>query len=84
MVLPVVGLELIASFMIDAPAGSALCTIGIILSLIGWIFSIIGMHKLSKAFGHGVGFTIGMVLCTSLFELIIGFSKDEYQGDVVE
>ena len=30
--------------------------------LADWAFSIAGFHKLSRAFGKSIGFTIGMVL----------------------
>lgn len=38
------------------------------------------MNKLSKAFGHGVGFTIGLVLIPNVMTLIIAFGSSEYQG----
>ena len=38
-------------------------------------------HKLSKSFGHGVGFTIGLILFESIFMLILGFGKSEYIGN---
>lgn len=42
--------------------------------------TIMQIHKLSKSFGHGAAFTIGLVLLNPIFKLILGFSNDEYQG----
>ena len=41
-------------------------------------------HKLSKSFGHGVGFTIGLLLFESIFMLIRGFGKSEYIGNTTK
>ena len=35
--------------------------------------------KLAKAFGQGVGFTIGLILLNPIFTLILAFGKAEYQ-----
>ena len=48
--------------------------------LIVAIFNIISLNKLAKAFGHGVGFTIGLFFLNPIFMLILGFSGDEYIG----
>ena len=37
-------------------------------------------YKLAKAFGKGVGFTIGLVLLPNIFQLILGFGSAEYVG----
>lgn len=52
-----------------------------ILSLVGWVISIIGYHKLAKAFGKGVGYTIGMILMPSIFVTILGLGKSQYIGN---
>lgn len=36
-------------------------------------------HKLAKAFGQDAGFTVGLVLLNTIFMLILGFGKAEYQ-----
>ena len=51
-----------------------------VVSVVGWIISIIGYHKLSKAFGKGVGYTIGMMIFPSIFMAILGFGKSQYLG----
>lgn len=44
------------------------------------IVNIIALNKLAKAFGHGTGFTVGLVFLNPIFKLILGFSGDEYIG----
>ena len=36
-------------------------------------------YKLSKRFGHGILFTIGLLLFSPLFYLILGFGKSKYR-----
>lgn len=38
------------------------------------------MHKLSKAFGHGIGFTLGLIFLSPIFMLILGFGNSQYIG----
>lgn len=38
-------------------------------------------YHVSKSFGHGAGFTIGLVFLPLIFNLILGFGKSEYQGN---
>lgn len=52
-----------------------------LISFVGWGISIVGYHKLSKSFGKGVGFTIGMVLMPSIFLTILGLGKSQYIGN---
>lgn len=44
------------------------------------VITIMQIHKLSKAFGHGGAFTVGLVLLNPIFKMILGFSDDEYLG----
>ena len=61
--------------------GSALQMIFSLAFLVGWVLSLVGFHKLSKAFGKGIGFTIGMVLLPGIFRIILGFGKAQYVGN---
>lgn len=60
--------------------GGALSAIGTLLSAAGTIINIIDMHKLSKSFGHGIGFTIGLIVFNPIFMLILGFGDSQYIG----
>lgn len=46
-----------------------------------FVIAIISMHKLSKAFGHGAGFTVGLVLLSPIFILILAFGSSQYVGN---
>jgi hypothetical protein len=51
-----------------------------IAALVFLVIYIIGLHKLSKAFGHGVGFTLGLIFFEPIFMLILGFGSSRYIG----
>ncbi len=57
---------------------------GVILSFIFGILAVIievlCYVKLSKAFGHGGGFALGLILLSPIFFMILGFEDSEYIG----
>lgn len=82
MALPVIILGIGGGIAMECVAeGSVLQTVFSLVFLVGWVFSIVGFHKLSKAFGKGIGFTIGMVLFPGIFRIILGFGKAQYVGN---
>lgn len=42
------------------------------------IISIVLYARLSKVFGHGVGFTLGLIFLSGIFMLILGFGRSKY------
>ncbi len=44
------------------------------------VFEIIMFSKLSRAFGHAAGYTVGLVFLPWIFSLILGFGSSEYKG----
>lgn len=55
----------------------------ILLLLIPGVNIVLGiwlMHQLSKSFGHGVGFTLGLIFLSFIFILILGFGDSKYVG----
>jgi hypothetical protein len=44
------------------------------------IIGIIVANDLSKSFGHGVGYTIGLVLLPPIFLLLLAFGDSQYHG----
>ncbi len=54
--------------------------IGSLLSIASAVINIISLHKLSKAFGHDVGFTLGLIFLNPIFILILAFGGSEYIG----
>lgn len=72
-------LQIIGAFAINS-ANETLSLIGAVASLAGFVLYVIGQNKLSKSFGHGKGFTVGLVILNPIFNLILGFGKSEYIG----
>jgi len=55
----------------------------IIVPIYGWIVVPIQLiHKLSKAFGHDVGFTLGLIFLSFIFIPILAFEKNTYTKPV--
>lgn len=51
-----------------------------LVSLLTFGVRLIQNLKLSKAFGHGTGFGLGLTFLTPIFLLILGFGSSQYQG----
>lgn len=49
-------------------------------SLVVLGFTIYVMYRLAKSFGHGAGFTVGLLFLSPIFYCILGFGKSEYQA----
>jgi len=52
----------------------------LIIPFVNFIFMIAMMYKLSKSFGHGIGYCIGLIFLPFIFNLIIAFDNSEYLG----
>ncbi len=65
-------------------AGVVIAILGIVLSLAGGVavaaLEIVFAVKLSRAFGHGGGFAVGLILLPPVFYLILGIGKSQYVG----
>lgn len=51
-----------------------------VMTLVNIAFSVVTCWKLSKAFGHDIGYTVGLVLVPAIFQMILAFGKDTYHG----
>ena len=61
--------------------GNGLLFLLILIPFVGaLIWDILVSVKLSKAFGHGIGFTLGLIFIPNIFYLILGFGSDQYIG----
>ena len=60
--------------------GGFLTIIALICYLVAAVIEIIQVHKLSKSFGHGIGFTLGLLFLSPIFTLILGFGSSQYIG----
>jgi len=83
MLVPLLVLTIAGGVLVSL-SNTVCVVIGFILVLAALVIEIIGLHKLSKAFGHGGGFTIGLIFLEGLFWLILGFSKSRYVGNTSE
>ena len=52
----------------------------LISAIIALVITIISYHKISKAYGHGAGYTVGMLFLWPIFVLILGYGKSKYIG----
>ena len=59
-------------------------TVAMIAIIVFWIcrfaVSAIAAHKLARAFAHGMGYTIGLLLLPGLFQFILGCGSSRYNG----
>ena len=51
-----------------------------LLSLASAVLVLSRVHKMSVSFGHGIGFTLGLIFLQPIFYLILAFGKSEYIG----
>lgn len=59
---------------------AALQSIGTVSMVLSGIIEILQLHRLSKAFGHGLPFTLGLIFLNPLFMLILGLGASSYRG----
>jgi hypothetical protein len=55
----------------------------LILMLVPFLNIVIGiivLYDLARSFGHGAGFTLGLIFLNVIFFLILGFGADQYVG----
>ena len=60
--------------------GIGLLFLLMLIPIVGTIVGLITSYKLAKVFGHGIGYTLGLIFFPWLFWLILGFGSDEYLG----
>ena len=44
------------------------------------VFTVMVAIRLSKAFGKGIGYTLGIIFLPNIFTLILGFGKAKYSA----
>ena len=59
--------------------GIVLGVLAVMTAMIPFVMNLILSYKISKAFGHGLLFTVGYLLMTDVFTIILGFGDDKYQ-----
>lgn len=56
----------------------------VILCVVELVAAIIYVYRLSKVFGHGVGYSIGLFFLPWIFWLILGFGKSKYDKKLLK
>lgn len=51
-----------------------------LIPIVNFVVVIVVMNDLSKSFGHGVGFTLGLIFLPYIFFLVLAFGSSQYQG----
>jgi hypothetical protein len=52
----------------------------LLIPIVNIIFAIIVVNDLSKVFGHGIGYTLGLIFLSFIFIPILGFGGTQYVG----
>jgi Family of unknown function (DUF5684) len=52
----------------------------LLIPIVDFIILIMVYNDLSKSFGHGVGFTLGLIFLSVIFYLILAFGSSQYRG----
>ena len=65
--------------------GALISTVGNIAGIAGGVLALMKIHKLSRSFGHGIGYTLGLIFLNPIFMLILAFGKkSQYVGPIVK
>lgn len=55
-----------------------------LIPIVTFVIVIIVMLDLSRSFGHGVGFAVGLVFLPPIFFIVLGFGDSRYIGAAAE
>jgi hypothetical protein len=55
-----------------------------LIPIVNIVIFIIVLHDLSKSFGHGAAFTLGLVFLSWIFAMILGFGSSTYRGPAAQ
>ncbi len=53
----------------------------VVVTITGWVIYAMSMYKLSRAFGHGFLYAIGLIFLQPLFTMILGFGVSPWLGE---
>lgn len=74
--------QVVSVMSVASPAettGLILAIIAFILLIIAVVVNVIMCHRLSKSYGHGVGYTLGLIFLNLIFILILGLGSSQYK-----
>lgn len=70
--------QLVTPLVMDLTLSVLLAVLSFAASTVMIVFVIITLHGLSKSFGRGPGFTVGLVLVNVVFAMILAFGSSVY------
>lgn len=71
---------IVSSFLRTQSDNGPLMILGQGLIIATTVIGCINYYKLSKSFGHGIGFTLGLIFLNPIFLLILGLDSSSYEG----
>ena len=85
MAIPAIVLPILSSQLSAIADGNTMLSVlTLIFGLAGTVVMLLGNIKLSKSFGHGVGYGLGLYFLQPIFIMILGFGSDEYIGNTTK
>ena len=72
------GGELVGTFFSDFDG--MLGGLGMLIMLASGVIYLLSLNKLSKAYGRGIGTTLGLIFLNPIFLMFLGFGSAEYEG----
>ena len=76
-----IGLGVFADIFLENTGTSARMFLGGLICTIAYlVIDFKEKQHVSKAFGHGFGFGVGLFFLQPIFSMILGFGSDQYQG----
>ena len=70
----------VVGYILSYIGGGFVGILASLCSLAAFVLMVLREYSLAKAFGKGIGFTVGLVLLNPIFRMILGFGSAEYQG----
>ena len=76
-------------YIVDTPGihnkiawGNGMLFLLLLIPFVNFIVGIITINKISKSFGYGIGFTLGLIFVPLIFYPILAFGRSRYLGVV--
>ena len=70
---------LVMAFATSVTSSNAAAIISYIALIVTIVLNVMQNYKLAKAFGYGIGMTLGLLFLPEIFLLILGFGSATYQ-----
>ena len=82
MAIAYIVLDIIAEFLLSGADTNIVMFLGGVVATIAYlVVDFKEKQYVSKAFGHGTGFGVGLFFFQPIFSMILGFGSDKYQGN---